>query len=89
MQGTENNLAKEVEKKLDNSQGQEAYRQLLDEIRLGKLCPRQRLTETELAARLGISRTPVREAIRQLEADGLVTHTVSYTHLTLPTIYSV
>jgi DNA-binding GntR family transcriptional regulator len=32
------------------------------------------LRETDLAARLGASRTPVREAIRQLEADGLVTH---------------
>ena len=33
-----------------------------------------RLRETELAERFGISRTPVREAIRQLEADGLVAH---------------
>jgi DNA-binding GntR family transcriptional regulator len=55
-------------------QGQEAYARLLDEIRTGRLKPRARLTETDLARRLGISRTPVREAIRQLEADGLVTH---------------
>lgn len=55
-------------------QGQEAYMRLLDEIRVGALLPRARLTETELAARLNISRTPVREAIRQLEADGLVVH---------------
>jgi DNA-binding GntR family transcriptional regulator len=58
----------------DTPQGLSAYRQLLDEIRLGTLAPGARLRETELAARLGISRTPVREAIRQLEADGLVTH---------------
>ena len=32
------------------------------------------MRETELADRLGVSRTPVREAIRQLEADGIVTH---------------
>ena len=55
-------------------QGQGAYRQLLDEIRSGKLRPGMRLRETDLAERLGISRTPVREAIRQLEADGLVVH---------------
>lgn len=55
-------------------QGQGAYRQLLEDIRNGILLPGTRLRETELADRLGISRTPVREAIRQLEADGLVTH---------------
>jgi len=49
-------------------QGQGAYRRLLDEIRDGALLPGARLRETDLADRLGISRTPVREAIRQLEA---------------------
>ncbi|MCC5959052.1 MAG: GntR family transcriptional regulator [Rhodobacteraceae bacterium] len=56
------------------SQGQSAYDRLLDEIRHGTLPPGARLREVELAARLGISRTPVREAIRRLEADGLVEH---------------
>jgi DNA-binding GntR family transcriptional regulator len=55
-------------------QGQGAYRRLLDDIRSGALAPGARLRETDLAERLGISRTPVREAIRQLEADGLVVH---------------
>lgn len=55
-------------------QGQGAYLRLLGEIRNGTLIPGTRLRETDLAERLGISRTPVREAIRQLEADGLVTH---------------
>ena len=55
-------------------QGQGAYRRLLEEIRSGALAPGARLRETEVAERLGISRTPVREAIRQLEADGLVVH---------------
>lgn len=58
----------------DMSQGQDAYQRLIAEIRTGALLPGGRLTETELAARLGISRTPVREAIRALEADGLVVH---------------
>ena len=62
------------DKRSDSPQGRETYGRLLEEIRTGQLRPRMRLTETELAARLGISRTPVREALRQLEADGLVTH---------------
>ena len=55
-------------------QGEGAYERLLDEIRRGTILPGARLRETELAARLGISRTPVREAIRRLEADGLIDH---------------
>lgn len=58
----------------DLPQGQSAYDRLLDEIRHGTLPPGARLREVDLAARFGISRTPVREAIRRLEADGLVEH---------------
>jgi DNA-binding GntR family transcriptional regulator len=46
-------------------------RQLADEIITGKLRPGDRLDERELAARFGLSRTPVREALRQLAAIGL------------------
>ncbi|MCC5979169.1 MAG: GntR family transcriptional regulator [Salinarimonas sp.] len=56
------------------SQGDTAYQKLLDAIRNGDLQPGARLIETELAIRFGVSRTPIREAIRQLEADGLVVH---------------
>ncbi|WP_136634760.1 GntR family transcriptional regulator [Pseudooceanicola onchidii] len=55
-------------------QGNAAYARLLAELREGRLNPGDRLRETDLADRLGVSRTPVREAIRQLEADGIVTH---------------
>ena len=55
-------------------QGDSAYERLREEIRLGHLRPGTRLTETDLAERLSISRTPVREAIRRLEAEGLVDH---------------
>jgi DNA-binding GntR family transcriptional regulator len=58
----------------DGPQGNAAYRHILTEIRSGTLLPGARLRETELAERFGISRTPVREAIRLLEADGLVAH---------------
>jgi DNA-binding GntR family transcriptional regulator len=59
---------------VETPQGKTAYQRLLDEIASGTLLPGTRLREAELANRLGISRTPVRDAIRQLEADGLVVH---------------
>ena len=59
---------------LDRNHGRSAYERVLAQIRSGELRPGERLTETDLAGRLQISRTPVREAIRQLEADGLVVH---------------
>lgn len=46
--------------------------QIADEIVSGVLAPGTPLDEQELAARFGVSRTPVREAIRQLSASGLV-----------------
>jgi len=46
--------------------------QLADEIVRGALTPGMTLDETELARRFGVSRTPVREAIRLLAASGLV-----------------
>ena len=38
----------------------------------GDLAPGQRLTERELIDRVGVSRTVIREALRQLESEGLV-----------------
>lgn len=50
------------------------YQQLIDAIEKGGLRPGDRMLETELASRFGVSRTPIREAIRRLETDGLVVH---------------
>lgn len=61
--------------KHERPQGRDTYARILDEIRAGTLNPGDRLTEADIAERLGISRTPVREAMRQLESDGLITHT--------------
>lgn len=46
--------------------------QIADEIVRGQLGPGAALDEMELARRFGVSRTPVREAIRQLAASGLI-----------------
>lgn len=49
-----------------------AYQALLDEIVDGSLTPGTVLAEVEQAARLGVSRTPLREALSQLRKDGLI-----------------
>jgi DNA-binding GntR family transcriptional regulator len=54
------------------SLAERAYRTLLDAIVTGELEPGRRLRDQDLAAQLGVSRTPVREALRRLEDDGLV-----------------
>jgi DNA-binding GntR family transcriptional regulator len=41
-------------------------------IIIGELKPGERLMEVQLAEKMGVSRTPVREAIRKLELEGLV-----------------
>jgi DNA-binding GntR family transcriptional regulator len=56
------------------SQGEAAYVQLLTAIRDGDFQPGDRLREIDVAARLSLSRTPVREALRKLESDGIVEH---------------
>lgn len=49
-----------------------AYRALLSEIQSGVLPPGTVIAEVEQSTRLGVSRTPMREAIGRLVADGLV-----------------
>jgi DNA-binding GntR family transcriptional regulator len=68
-----------MEKKLDMINMSEykplrdiVFETLKDAILKGKLEPKERLMEIQLAEQLGVSRTPVREAIRKLELEGLV-----------------
>jgi DNA-binding GntR family transcriptional regulator len=49
-----------------------AYEHLKTAILSGHLSPKERLTEEHLAETLGVSRTPVREALYKLEAEGLI-----------------
>jgi DNA-binding GntR family transcriptional regulator len=52
-----------------------AYHALREAIGDGTLRPGQKVTERGLAERLGVSPTPVREALRRLEQDGLIERT--------------
>ncbi|PKM52603.1 MAG: GntR family transcriptional regulator [Firmicutes bacterium HGW-Firmicutes-7] len=48
------------------------FNALRDAILKGELVPGERLMEKTLSDRMGVSRTPIREAIRKLELEGLV-----------------
>ena len=48
------------------------YEELKKEILTGRIAPGTRMMEVELADEMGVSRTPIREAIRKLEKEGLV-----------------
>jgi len=54
------------------SKADQVHAQLKEEIELGELAPGTSLSELTLVERTGASRTPVREALRRLAAEGLV-----------------
>lgn len=60
------------EPQLQGTLADQVFKQLQDDIVLGVLPPGRKLGETELATRYGVSRGPLREAIRRLEARKLV-----------------
>jgi len=49
-----------------------AYHNLKSDVLAGRFLPGERLTEEHLAKSMGVSRTPVREALHKLESEGLV-----------------
>jgi len=56
----------------DHSLAEVTYHRLLEEIFAGRYPPHSILSEVRLAEALGVSRTPVHDALRQLAKDGLV-----------------
>ena len=57
---------------IERAVGMDVYEALREEILSGKIKLGSRLIEKDLAERFHISRTPIREAIRRLESEGLV-----------------
>lgn len=57
----------------ENAKSEQAYLYIRDLIMRNELKAGQKIAEEEIAAKLATSRTPVREALRRLSADGLVT----------------
>ncbi|MFJ6569728.1 GntR family transcriptional regulator [Streptomyces sp. NPDC091292] len=58
-----------------HNQAELAYLRLRERLMSGAYHPGDRLTELGICEDLGMSRTPVREALRRLQSDGLVTST--------------
>jgi DNA-binding GntR family transcriptional regulator len=59
--------------KRTNVKREEIYRQLRQEVLTCTIMPGQSLHENHLAERFGVSKSPIRDALMRLEADGLVT----------------
>jgi len=66
------------------SRRERVYLTIRDELMSGRVSPYERLTEERLAERHGVSRTPVREALTRLLADGIVVKRESGLHLYVP-----
>ncbi len=60
--------------KVRNADASQIYEMLKESIISHKLLPNQKLVELELSRRFNVSRTPLREALRRLEAEGFVTY---------------
>ena len=62
-----------MEEYQEHSLGGRVFQKIREDILSGKYKEHDELRETTLGKELGVSRTPVREALRQLELEGLVT----------------
>lgn len=66
--------AQEAEEHGTRGRSEWAYEMLHEAIREGTIGPGKRVMETEISTWLHISRTPVREAMRRLQAEGMLEH---------------
>lgn len=66
--------SEDEDKQRGTTSAQQAYQYIIRGLEEGSLKPGTRVRETELAKSVGISRTPVREALNRLVNEGLVTN---------------
>ncbi|WP_250447102.1 GntR family transcriptional regulator [Actinotalea sp. C106] len=64
---------------------EKVYEALREELMAGRFSPWERLGEERLAEHFGVSRTPVREALARLHADGLLEKRAGGLYLYMPT----
>jgi len=74
MNAADDNLSAESERPAPQGRSDWAYEMIHEAIREGTIEPGQRVMETELSAWLRISRTPTREAMLRLQAEGMLEH---------------
>ena len=65
------------------------YETIREAIVNGAFSPGEQIVETELAHRLSVSRTPVRDALRQLAKDGLIVQTDGHATVFAPTVSDI
>ena len=61
-----------ISSKSSESLGNDAYEWLIAAITSFRIPTNSQISENKLAVQLGVSRTPVREALKRLESEGLV-----------------
>lgn len=67
------------------SLAEQIYQRLRFQLRAGTFAPGERLVESNLAQELAVSRSPVREALSRLAADGLLESRATGFHVAMPT----
>jgi DNA-binding GntR family transcriptional regulator len=65
-------LAGDADPGLDRGSTEHAYAELRNKVLVGELAPGATFSQVQLSEQLGVSRTPLREAIRRLQTEGLL-----------------
>jgi DNA-binding GntR family transcriptional regulator len=63
-----------IERRLGRTKADQVYGWLQNAIMSGRIAEGEHLRQEDVATQLGVSQTPVREAFRRLESEGLVEH---------------